>query len=35
MTYINNKIDQWFTEGEFNEGDLTTISNDEEFTIDG
>ena len=34
MTYINNKIDQWFTEGEFNDGDLTTISNDEEFTID-
>lgn len=34
MTYINNKIDQWFTEGEFNEGDLTTISNDEEFEID-
>ena len=34
MTYINNKTNQWFTEGEFNEEDLTTISGEEEFTID-
>lgn len=34
MTYINNRINQWFTEGEFDENDLTTISGEEEFTID-
>ena len=34
MTYINNRINQWFTEGEFDEKDLTTISGEEEFTID-
>lgn len=34
MTYINNKTNQWFTEGEFDEEDLTTISGEEEFTID-
>ena len=35
MTYINNRINQWFTEGEFDEKDLTTISGEEDFTIDG
>ena len=34
MTYINNRINQWFTEGEFDEKDLTTISGEEDFTID-
>lgn len=34
MTYINNRINQWFIEGEFDEKDLTTISGEEEFTID-
>ena len=34
-SYINNRINQWFTEGEFDEKDLTTISGEEDFTIDG
>ena len=34
MTYINDRINQWFAEGEFDENDLTTISGEEEFTID-